>query len=175
MSIPEDDLDWRRIDVTALITDAGIATVRLQDLDACRAWLVSESYSVDRLDLAVDNAGIRRQLDALFRWEEQFGYRLVDHGPALPALDALRDGFDFEIAPGGRHVLELHGADAFWRSHPEWFAIFMSIVCEHSRLHLFFGRRFFPLLPLRDGSKLTGATLGEDGIPHVGWQPIKGS
>jgi hypothetical protein len=108
---------------------------------------------LDRIDLTVDRAGIRRQLDVLFRWQEQFGYRLVDHGPDLPGLDALRDGFDFTTSPGGRHVLEIHGAEDIWRSERAWFSGLMSIVSEHSRLQLFLGRRFFALLPLRSDTK----------------------
>jgi hypothetical protein len=170
----EAEIDWRRIDVTAIITFAGVATVRVEALESCRDWLRSEQYHVVRLDLAAQISSVCAQLDSLFSWQEQFGYALSDHSERLPNLDALRDGFDVQISSGVGCVLELDGVDARWAQHPEWTAGLLAIVSEHSRFHLSLGRRFFALLPLPEGSSVVGAAFEQLAIPHFGWDQLGG-
>jgi hypothetical protein len=88
-----------------------------------------------------------RYFGELFRWEEQFGYSL-DSG--VVNLDALRDGFDFEVPEQGGVVLELAQPDVMWREDPKWLLGLLSIIQEHSRFHLAFGCRFFALLYLKN-------------------------
>lgn len=93
-------LDYRRLDVPAIVSFGGIATVVPEHHAAARTWLAREGYAIDTLDFSGGLAAAIPALGDLFRWEEQFGYVLT---AGRRSLDALRDGFDFEI-PGAAAV-----------------------------------------------------------------------
>src|SRR5512145_2222586 len=120
----EDELDCRRIDVTGIVTHAGIATVREADLEACLRWLSAEGYHVARLDCARGFRDLRRQIGELFSWHTQFGYPLDDGTELPPNLNAPRDGFGFTESPRGRRVLCLERLEAAWDVDASWSAGF---------------------------------------------------
>jgi hypothetical protein len=44
------ELNWRRIDVTTIVTFGGLATVDERRHQACRDWLLREGYEIDTFD-----------------------------------------------------------------------------------------------------------------------------
>ena len=44
------DLDWRRIDVTAIVTFGGLATIDERRHPACRDWLARQGYGLATFD-----------------------------------------------------------------------------------------------------------------------------
>jgi hypothetical protein len=165
----EEELDWRRIDVTGIITHSGIATVRETEFKDCLRWLTAEKYEVARLDGAGGLGDLRRQLGEMFCWVEQFGYRLDDGREGPPKLDALRDGFGFTVSPTDRRVLSVERIETLWEIDSSWTAGFLAIASEYSRVQLAVGRRFLTVLALPENSPLIGTTFESRGIPHFGW------
>ena|SRR5215510_9286816 len=102
------------------------------------------------------------ELGRMLRWEEQFGYSLEADSRNL---DALRDGFEFEIPTGGGRVLEILGADLAWQEDSRWMLGMLSIAQEQSRRQLALGRRFFTLLILPEGSPLIGVEIEKTTVP----------
>jgi len=157
-----DELDWRRIDVWAIAGSAGLATILEQARPFYRNWLECNGYAIDSLDC---RQGLRKavpELGRILRWEEQFGYSL---GADSRNLDALRDGFEFEIPVGGGHVLEILGADLAWQEDSRWTLGMLSIAQEQSLRQLSLGRRFFTLLVLPERSPLIGAEIEKIIVP----------
>jgi hypothetical protein len=97
-------------------------------------------------------------------WREQFGYELA---PQSRNLNALRDGFDFGIAPGGGVVLVLRSFPAAWREDANWSRGFLEIATEHSLRELALGQRFFTVVVVPDvkdaliGQPLEGLRIPE--------------
>ena len=89
-----DELDWTRFDVWAAVALEGVVVVENSHRDACRRWLLQNDYTLSSIDFARGIGPAIVSLDELFRWEEQFGYRLT---PEKRNLDALRDGFEFDL------------------------------------------------------------------------------
>jgi hypothetical protein len=140
-------LDWTRIDLWAIVNSGGVATTEEGRRDECLRWLRRHGYEIDSFDCAGGVASLVVELGRFFRWEEQFGYALtVDRRN----LDALRDGFEFQIPDGGGRVMELLRADLAWGEEPDWLLGLVSIAMEHSRQQLALGRRFFVLLTVPD-------------------------
>jgi hypothetical protein len=157
-----EQMDWSRIDVQAIIEQHGVAVIDLARHPACRDWLRRHGYCVERLDCTVGMSAVMERLNALFRWEEQFGYRLTD---GSRNLDALRDGFNFDVPASGGLVFELFQPDLIWREHSRWLLGLLAIASEHSRYQLACGHRFFTLLVLPDGSLLIGQKFDEIAVP----------
>lgn len=164
----DDQIDWSRIDVQAIVGHHGVAVIDLARHTACLDWLRRHGYRVERLDFTVGFRGVMERLDALFRWEEQFGYHLTD---GSGNLNALRDGFDFEISPSEGLVFELFQPDVVWREDAQWVLGLLAIASEHSRYHLACGRRFFALLVLPDGSPMIGQKFDDIPVPCAYWNP----
>jgi hypothetical protein len=143
-----ESLDWKRIDVCGIVSGGGIATIDERRRDACLHWLRRNGYGIDSFDCGAGVGQLVVELGRFFRWEEQFGYAL---GRDSRNLNALRDGFEFEISEAGGRVMELLRADLAWREEPDWFLGLVSIAMEHSRRQLALGRRFFLFA---DGSRL---------------------
>ncbi len=160
------DLDWQRIDVTAIVTDGGLATIDERRHEACRQWLLRQGYGIDTLDCRPGLAVAIPALGRLLGWEEQFGYALR---PDSRNLDALRDGFEFSIPQGGGRVFEIIRPDRAWREDRRWLCGLLSIAQEHSRQQLALGRRFFTLLVVPEDSPLIGAAIEEVTVPGVYW------
>ena len=157
-----DELDWRRIDVWAIVGCAGLASVFEQARPFYRDWLERHGYAIDSLDCRPGLCQAIPELGRMLRWEEQFGYSLEADSRSL---DALRDGFEFEMPAGGGRVLEVFGADLAWQEDPRWMLGMLSIAQEHSRRQLALGRRFFILLVLPEGSPLIGVEIETTTVP----------
>jgi hypothetical protein len=163
-------LDWRRIDVTAIVTFSGVGTIDERRHMACREWLLGHGYAIDTLDCRLGLAVAIPELGRRLCWEQQFGYAL---GPESRNLDALRDGFHFTIPEGGGQVLEILGAEPGWREDPRWFCGLLSIAQEQSRRQLALGRRFFVLLVIPERSPLIGEVVGQMTVPGPFWSPCR--
>lgn len=110
--------------------------------------------------------GALNRFDSLFRWEGQFGYRLSD---GTRNLNALRDGFDFEVPASGGLVLDLWRPDVIWREDSGWLLGLLAIAADYSRYQLACGRRFFTLLVLPEDSPLIGQKFDDIGVPRTYW------
>ena len=92
-----DDPDFTRFYFVAVIGNLGIAIVDPQHRESCLASLRRQGYGIDSLDFRDGITSAAPQINELFRWEEQFGYAFSAEGGLN--LDALRDGFEFELQP----------------------------------------------------------------------------
>jgi hypothetical protein len=156
------NLDWTRFDVWAIVVAEGVVVVETGRRDACHAWLRRHDYPLTSIDFAQGIGPAVAALGERFRWEEQFGYRLT---PENRNLDALRDGFEFELKPGQGHVLELLNAEVAHREDPYWLVGLLSISHEYSRQQLALGARFFVMLLLDRQSPLIGAAYETLSVP----------
>ena len=157
-----DELDWQRIDVWAIAEDDGLATIFEQSRPFYRDWLERNGYEIDSLDFRPGLGKAITELGRMLRWEEQFGYALKADSRNL---DALRDGFEFEIPEGGGRVLEILGADLAWQEDSYWTLGLLSIAREYSRWQMALGQRFFTLLVLPEGSSLIGVEVEKTIVP----------
>lgn len=164
----DEQIDWSRIDVQAIIGHHGVAVIDLARRAACLDWLRRHDYRIEQIDCTVGISAVLVRLDAIFRWEEQFGYRLSD---GSRNLNALRDGFDFNVPASGGLVFELFQPDAICREDSRWLLGLLAIASEHSRYHLACGRRFFTLLVLPEGSSMIGQKFDEIAVPCAYWSP----
>jgi len=162
------DLEWRRIDVTAIVTHGGLATIDERRHQACREWLRRQGYEIDTFDCRPGLAVAIPELGRLLRWEQQFGYSL---DPNTCNLDALRDGFEFVIPEGGGRVLEIIRPDLAWKEDRRWLCGLLTIAQEQCRQQLALGRRFFVLLVVPEDSSFIGATVEEVTVPGIFWNP----
>ena len=89
-------LEWRRLDVTAIVTFGGVATLDEPRREACRAWLERQGYQIHTLDGASGLARVLPTLKSDVSVEEQFGYAL---SLERRNLNALRDGFGYKHRP----------------------------------------------------------------------------
>ena len=165
----EEALDWQRIDVTGIVTNAGIATVRDTELEERLRWLLAEEYELSRVNFAGGFRDIRRQLGELFSWHAQFGYNLDEANETPPNLNALRDGFGYTESSKSRRVLCIEGLEIAWNDDASWCAGFLAIASEYSRIQLAIGRRFLTLVALGEDSPLVGTTFESLRIPHFWW------
>lgn len=153
-----DEIDWRLPDVSGIVGGSGVLVVSIDEARLLRSWLSERGYVVHDLDFAHPFANILRQVGLMFRWEEEFGYRLEDGDGNL---DAVRDGFEFSAENRGRTALFIKDADA-----PDvarrWLLGLLSIAAEHSKYHLAVGARFLTILPLCEESDLIGAQFDQD-------------
>ena len=146
-------LDWRRLDVDAIVNHEGLLSVEDQDAQVCRNWLLTNGYEIVTVDCQQGLSDVIPFLGKLFRWKENFGYELtVDKRN----LNALRDGFDFTIPESGGFVFELIRPDVLWVEDPRWLIGLLSIAREYSRWKLALGQRFFTLLVLSTEATLIG-------------------
>jgi len=164
-------LDWNRIDVSAIVgPTGGLATIDERRHPACREWLRRHGYAIDSLDCRPGLAEAVPALGRMLRWQAQFGYSL---GTGDRNLDALRDGFEFDVPEGGGRVLEVVRADLAWQEDPRWLVGLLSIAQEHSRRQLALGRRFFALLVIPEHSLLVGAAIEQTQVPCPFWSPCR--
>jgi hypothetical protein len=158
------DLSSHGIDGSAIVTGRGLATIEEERRAACKAWLARNGYTVDTMDCTQPVNRVVADLCRLFRWEEQFGYTPE---PGWRNLDALNDGFEFEIPEGGGHVLELYRADLTWEQEPRWMLGLLDIAQHYSLCQLAVGRRFFVLLVVAPDSGMIGERITEVRVPGV--------
>lgn len=160
------ELDWTRFDVWATVALEGVAVVEPAHHLACLAWLRQHNYAVTSIDFAMGIGPAVAALGETLRWGEQFGYRLA---PDSRNLDALRDGFEFDLKPGTGHVLELLNAEVAQHEDPKWLSGLLAIAHEYSRRQLAIGSRFFATLVLDRGSPLIGARYETLSVPVPFW------
>jgi hypothetical protein len=161
------DLDWRRIDTWAIAgSSGGLATIDEHRHASCREWLLRREYAIDSLDCRSGLAEAIPALGTLLCWKQKFGYSL---GPTDRSLNALRDGFEFNIPENGCRVLEIVRADLAWLEDPSWLLGLLSIAQEHSRKQLALGHRFFALLVVPEGSPVVGAVIEKTEVPFPFW------
>jgi hypothetical protein len=160
------ELDWTRFDVWATVAMEGVAVVEVARREACLAWLRQHDYAVCSIDFAQGVGPAVVALGEKLRWEEQFGYTLA---PDSRNLDALRDGFEFDLKPGQGHVLELLNAEVALREDPRWLSGLFAIAHEYSRQQLALGARFFVTLVLDRGSTLIGVPYETLSVPVPFW------
>jgi hypothetical protein len=164
------ELDWSRIDVLALVAFEGVATIDDRRRDKCLNWLRQNGYEVASLDCSRGLAHTIPELGRILGWEGQFGYTLQADNRNL---NALRDGFEFEVPEAGGKVFELVRADIVWQEDARWLLGLLSIARETARRELALGRRFFSLLVLPEGSPLIGQTIDEATVPSLFWNPCR--
>jgi hypothetical protein len=160
------ELDWTRFDVWAAVAMEGVAVVKSEHREACLAWLRQHDYAVTSIDFALGIGPAVVALGEIFRWESKFGYRLT---PERRNLDALRDGFDFDLKPGQGHVLELLNAEVAHHEDDRWLSGLLAIAHEHSLWQMALGARFFAILVLDRGSPLIGAPYETLSVPVPFW------
>ena len=164
-----DELSWSRIDYATIAGD-GIACVDLQQLDDCRGWLNRHRYRIVTVDCTAGLFALCKRLSDVFDWQGQFGYEFQGH-----SLDALRDGFMFEIPDDGGVVVELLGPDALWEADRGFVAGLLAIASEHTGRQMAEGKRFFTVLLLERGSKMLGETIEPLQVPALWWRQGPGS
>ena len=158
------DLDWQRLDVWAIVGFSGLAVIHEQQLLPCHAWLESKHYLTKTLDCRPGLEKAIPELGRMLDWEAHFGYVLAADNRNL---DALEDGFDFEVNWSEGFVFEVIGADLAWQEDPRWLLGLLSIAQAQSRKHLALGHRFFTLLVLPEGSPLIGTAIEESRVPAM--------
>jgi hypothetical protein len=164
------ELDSRRIDVAAIVTFGGLASIDERRHPACRDWLVHAGYEIDTWDCRPGLALAIPELGRLLCWDQRFGYAL---GSDSRNLDALRDGFEFPIPAGSGRVFEIIRPDVLWREDRRWLCGLLAIAQEQCRRQLAFGRRFFALLVVPEQSPLIGTVVEEVRVPGVYWDPCR--
>jgi len=162
------ELDWRRIDVWAIVACSGLITIEESRHLLCRQWLLKNHYEINSIDCSTGLNQAIPELGRLFRWEQQFGYSLEPH---RRNLDALRDGFVFDIPQNGGRVLEIIRPDIAWQEDSRWLLGLLSIAQEYSLKELALGRRFFALLVVPEDSPLIGQTIEINKVPSPFWDP----
>jgi hypothetical protein len=155
------ELDWRRLDVLAIAAWRGVATVAEDQRGDCLAWLDQEGYAIESFNGAGGVEQLAADLGRRMHWQQRFGYTLTGRRN----LDALRDGFEFEIPAEGGLVFELVRPDIAWRDEPRWLLGLLVIAQEFSLHQLALGRRFFTLLVLPQDSPLIGQRIETTTIP----------
>jgi hypothetical protein len=156
-------LDWRRLDVGAIVNNEGLLAAKNQDADVCLNWLRNNGYEIVSVDCRSGLSHVIPFLGELFRWEENFGYQVTVEPRNL---DALRDGFDFTIPESGGLVFELIRPDVLWVEDPRWLMGLLSIAREYSRWKLALGQRFFTFLVLPAETTLIGTQIDVCVVPQ---------
>lgn len=162
-----DELDWRRLDVHAIVAGAGVATIALEDHERYRAWLASEGFDFDVIDCSRGYGAAVEAFGRLVNWQEQFGYALTleNHN-----LNALRDGFAFDVPMRGGRVLEMTRPDIAWADDSLSMSGWLAIASEYSRSQMALGRRFFTALVVPLPTEMVGGVLDLVTVPFP-WDP----
>lgn len=155
-------LDWTRFDVWAIVAMEGVAAITSVHRDACMSWLRKHDYSLTSVDFAQGIGPAVVKLGERLSWQDRFGYCLSSESRNL---NALRDGFDFDLKSGTGHVLELLHADVAQHEDARWLSGLLAIAHEQSRWQLALGARFFVVLVLEPGSPLIGAVYESLSVP----------
>lgn len=159
-----DEIDRTRLDVRAAVECEGVVVVDKAQRESCLAWLRREGYGIESIDFGQGIGPATVALRDLLRWEEQFG---TPADPESLNLDALRDGFEFDLQSGEGKALELNNADVAYRQDRRWFLGLLAIAHEHSIEQLALGARFFTVLFLDPGSRLIGKQYESISVPNT--------
>jgi hypothetical protein len=158
----EKEIEWLRFDVLSVLTHSGLGAVRSGERVLCSQWLSRKGYGALTLDCSAGKRAVQRQLGSYLKWEDQFGYKLEE---GSGSLDALRDGFAFDLGELGSFALELVEPEAIWQEDAAWFECLLAVAVEHSRYQLALGYRFLTVLYLAESSPLVGRTVDHVAIP----------
>lgn len=158
-----DELDFTAFDFDAVVVRGGITVVDAEHRESCLASLRRQGYTIESIDFREGIGPAYLTMNDLFRWEENFGYELRWHEGS--SLDALGDGFEFDLQPGEGKVLELRGAEDAHREDSYFFLSLLAIAHEYSLHQLALGARFFTVLFLDRGSPLIGAEYEKQIVP----------
>ena len=142
------ELDWRRLDLFALVFGRGMASVEKASWQNAMDWLSVNEYETVLLDFSSGISPVVEQLGHQLKWVENFGYELLATSRNLAALN---DGFDFEVPDEGGLCILIENLSEALVEDRSWSDGFLSIISEHSLRHLACGRRFFALLQVMDG------------------------
>ncbi len=164
------ELDWDRFDVWAIVLFSGLITIEERRLKACRRWLRRHDYETTRVDCSAGLSHVIPELGKIFEWERNFGYSL---DADRRNLDALHDGFDFDVPARGGRVFEILRPDIAWQEDSRWLLGLLSIAQEYSHRQLALGRRFFTLLVMPEDSELIGQTIDETSVPMPFHNPAR--
>ncbi len=138
------ELDFRRLDVGAIVEGRGIALSNPAERASIHTWLRLEGYELVVLDFGQGLSANVAALGELLKWQDQFGYALE---PSSRNLDALRDGFTFTFEEGSTGVvLHLLGIEKARGENEEWVTGLLQIISENSLRELALGRRFFAVI-----------------------------
>src|SRR4051812_36154988 len=124
-----DDIDYTRLDVSAMLERRGIAAVDELRQKPCQRWLVEHGYEIALVNFAGPFEDVLVELGTIFDWEGQFGYPMAE---GKGNLNALADGFSFPISAERGHVLVVQSPETLASSHPGWFDGFLEIASNHS-------------------------------------------
>ena len=155
-------LDWTRFDVWSILAGSGIGCIESNQREKCNSWLAENGYSRNTIDFTGGIGPAVLEFGRMFHWEEQFGYTLRAESRNL---DALRDGFQFELSGNQGMVLEFLNAEAAYREDPRWLLGLLSIGSEYSLNELAVGRHFFMILVLAEQSPLIGVAIESKIVP----------
>jgi hypothetical protein len=168
------EINWQRFDHHAIVESQGLATIEERRRAACRVWLEAHGYQLYSVDCSGGYSTAVPEFGRLFRWEEKFGYALTADRYGC-GLNALNDGFEFDVPTDGGVVLELVRPDRKWKSknHREWLCGVFSIASQHSRFQLALGRRFFTVLIVPGKCRMLGAEIETFTVPWPYWDPCR--
>jgi hypothetical protein len=159
-----DDINYSRLDVSALLESRGIAAVDAHRRNPCERWLSRHGYDLTTVDFGRPFPEVLAELGALLSWEQRSGYRLEDRGASS---SALWDAFEFPVSAERGRVLIVLRPEALAVSEPKWFDGFLELTSDHSLVHLACGSRFFAPLVLARESPLPGRTYGRCQVPSA--------
>jgi hypothetical protein len=163
------EIEWLRFDVATALIHSGLGAVRSSERQQCSHWLSKKGYAKLTIDCSAGQRDVRRQLGAYFKWEEQFGYKLEE---GAGNLDALRDGFDFDLGDLRGFALELVEPETTWSEDPRWFEGLLAIAVEYSRRQLALGHRFLTILYVAETSALVGRAVEQIAVPTPWRAPL---
>jgi hypothetical protein len=67
-----DDIDYSRLDVSAMLEMRGIAAIDVLREQPCRRWLVQRNYDLTSVDFGRSFKEVLAELGAIFDWRGQF-------------------------------------------------------------------------------------------------------
>lgn len=164
------ELDWNRFDVSAIVDSKGIISIDERRRNKCLGWLNRNGYEVESIDCSLGLTHAIPELGRMLNWQQQFGYTLTADNRNL---NALRDGFKFNVPKDGGKVFKLNRADMAWQEDAWWLLGLLRIAEELSRRQLALGRRFFTLLVLPENSLLAGQVYETNKVPIPFWDPCQ--
>jgi hypothetical protein len=136
-------LDWTTLDTLAIVEHRGVIAADQQVRNRCHQWLDLHQYTRVSLNFTSGISGAINQLNRLLNWQEQFGYEMKAESRNL---DALRDGFAFNVPDQGGLVLVLQDFELAWQEDPNWSSTLLIFASEYSIQQLALGKRFFTLV-----------------------------
>jgi hypothetical protein len=151
-----DKPDYQRFDFWTLVYGGGLATIEEATRQRHREWLLGHGYVIDTLDCSDGIGATLTRLGLLLRWEENFGHAMSS---STRSLDALDDGFEFEVPAEGGRILELLRPDVAWAQDPRGTLGLLATARQHSLVHLATGRRFLTVAVIPPDSPMIGAEL----------------